>query len=160
MKSLSIILLLLFMLVGCGSTARGTGTITQVSPKLTWGEALALSDTPQKVAEWMMYNISYAKDVTPEDVNKPALKTVEDGTGDCEDYAILAKYMLDRHGYNTEVLFTFPEEGGTGHAVCVINHGENFSYISNANYINRRYLAYADIAGLFFYPGRWYIYKP
>jgi len=45
---------------------------------------------------------------------------IDNGRGDCEDYAIFCMYFLEQMGYKTE-LISIMERDKTGHAIITIN---------------------------------------
>ena len=140
--------LVLLLGTGCGTVMREHDG--QSSAIITFEEALVLCKTPRDVSYWITGTIKYKADETLADEDRPALETVRLGYGDCEDFAILAKYMLDKHGYTTYVMAMYPPYG-TGHSICLIDNGTYYNYLTNGIFvINPKPTLEAVIMG--FYP--------
>lgn len=60
---------------------------------------------------------------------KPPEKTLSDGGGDCEDFAILVFETLKEKGYDVALFFCYNEK--EGHAICWYRKGKDEGYFSN-----------------------------
>ncbi len=129
----------LFLMVACLS---GCGQVNQQIVSDAHAEAQELKEassfetvvqdlnTPQKVYDWMRTNITYRQDTSAADEFCDAETTFARGYGDCDDYAMFANYVLEQHGYATQVVSVYTET--QGHAVCVWKDEHNkMNAISN-----------------------------
>lgn len=115
----------LLVLSGCGVTTDIIPSADNSQDKDTLDQVVSKLDTPEKCFEWMQNNFTYTPDICHEDEYRPAQETFKLRTGDCDDYAMFAEYVLSQHGYNTYILSVF--NATNGHAVCVYDTG----YLSN-----------------------------
>lgn len=78
-------------------------------------------NSPRTLSAWLNKNIKYIPDKYSRDEWKFPSKTVKDGGGDCDDYAILVSLILSKLGYKTSVVaIHFLDEGKiSGHAICL-----------------------------------------
>ena len=115
-------------------------------------------NTPDKVWEFFKNNgVVYRKDleclfrssdgtrrIIPGDFMQEPIDTYLLGTGDCEDYAALAKDWLNAAGYPAKMIGYFERGKKTGHVVCAVKDGNTVSYLGCDKYIT----GYPSIAEL------------
>ena len=88
-------------------------------------ETVNILDNPEKLSEWILDNIEYQSSYeeyqeTGFDYNTSPDETFANGVGNCAEFAILACYVLEHHGYNPVILSIQVEsKPWKGHAVCV-----------------------------------------
>jgi len=158
MKNYSIILLVI-LLTGCGKVAENVGTPgVTASPEMTYNQALNNCTTILMIRDCILDRVKYTADTLPEHTNQAAEYTYNRRLGDCEDFAILAKEMLTRHGYDAHVMFIFPSIGGNGHAICLIDHGTYYTYFTNGRYANVKRYSLEEVSKEFFSPGYYYFW--
>ena len=98
---------------------------------LTMGELLGTPNmTPKKFAGLFE---DFGFELHPFDVQDPN-QFLARRRGDCIDYAVLADYILKRHGYYTRLIRVEMVGKNLGHAVCYVT--ESRAYL---DYNNRRY---------------------
>ena len=136
MKYLWIVVALL-LLTGCGNTIEEeeyytpkVGNIGDLATETAWIK------TPKQL-EVFYRDFIYVSDELPEDEFRSPAETYRLGYGDCEDFAMLSKYILDRAGYDTFILCVFRD--GEGHAVLVYN---------DEGYMNNQYNVRTDTTDL------------
>jgi predicted transglutaminase-like cysteine proteinase len=90
------------------------------------------------VSLWINMHIAYTSDERKHGVREKwqtAAETFNDRTGDCEDFSILASYVLHIMQYRTLILAVFGRNSYTdnisGHAVCVVKSEKGYYHISN-----------------------------
>ena len=149
--------IVLFLSTGCGRTYRNTGS-GPASPVMTYDEALERSNTIQKIQDCIVDKVKYTSDTLPEHINQAARYTYDRGLGDCEDFAILAKAMLTRHGYDAYVMFIFPSGGGGGHAICVIDHDGYYTYLTNGRHVPAKRYSFEEVANIIYRPNYYYFW--
>lgn len=92
----------------------------------------ATCSTPEQIALFLKENFRFAEDrqlFQQEDYWQSPEEFLEQGAGDCEDYALLAREILQRQG--TEAfLFSLYGQGGYAHTVCVFRDGDGYSVIN------------------------------
>lgn len=72
------------------------------------------------LSEWLSTHIKWKEDRTPADEWKEPHTTISDGTGDCEDYAVLALEVLKRIGVKDVFLLGIARiDRNLGHVVCI-----------------------------------------
>ena len=88
--------------------------------------------TPWQLSVFLWHRIWYKSD---KDVHglpdhwQKAEETLQRRTGDCEDFSILAKAVLDIWGYETKIIVVCnPKEA---HAVCAFRYKDKWYHISN-----------------------------
>jgi hypothetical protein len=69
------------------------------------------------------------------------------GSGDCEDYALLAQAVLERQGVDSFV-FSLYGEGGYAHTVCVFLEGGRYSVVNQDRLIRYRAESLEELATL------------
>lgn len=99
-------------------------TLTQAKAEIPRGDLRAL--------EWFFaLNIDYWRDHYPSDENKPAERTLKDGFGDCEDFAILGKTIIDTWpGWYSRVVRKRPR-----HAVLLVVGPDIIAHFDNGQLI-------------------------
>ncbi len=94
------------------------------------GSAPYAVTTPNELAEWMEKDFRYC--LTFPDRWQTPEETMEAGSGDCEDFATLASYVLDHIGVSNEILIVKFKGTDAGHVICIWRETDgSFSYISN-----------------------------
>lgn len=78
------------------------------------------------LSEWLAKNIKWKEDRTPADEWKEPHTTLKDGTGDCEDYSILALEILKRMGVKDVFLLGVSRtDRNTGHVVTIFKESKD-----------------------------------
>jgi predicted transglutaminase-like protease len=90
--------------------------------------------TMQKLSVWIESNIWYTREPKGQDNWQSAEETFKLKKGDCEDFAILAMYVLDKKGYQTYLLSVWNDL--EGHAVLVISFNNDY-YVMNNGHLTR-----------------------
>lgn len=72
----------------------------------------------------------------------PADEFLNDRSGDCDDYAILADFVLAKKGYQTRIIRVALAGSDVAHAICYVT--ENKAYL---DYNNRKYAVNLEKAG-------------
>ena len=126
-----IVPLLLGLLVSCAtvpaeprSTVR---TVQGIADEIGLGNYKVL-------ATWIHANLRYKTDRTSADEWKEPELTLKDGTGDCEDFALLAIAYLNLSGVQDDfILGVSPRYRNNGHVVCFFRTDptQNWQYYSN-----------------------------
>ncbi len=120
-------------------------------------ELAARYDTPAKVWYLLEQTVTYAYDRQVwggDEYFATAEELWARKRGDCEDYAVFAKALLERNGYTT-VLFSAwrPERdagGNDGHTVvAVLEHGR-WNHISNLGYVRAEAATQEELAASIF----------
>jgi len=102
--------------------------------------------TPKEIASWIRKNIWYRKDIDKWGVrdywqtSEETLTIDKDKgerTGDCEDFAILARDCLYLIDINAE-LFIFRKTKTLSHAVCIFEYNNKWCYIDLGDYCETR----------------------
>jgi hypothetical protein len=72
----------------------------------------------------MVQHLHYSQDILVgfDDYTKYPMQTLNDETGDCEDFAILSAAILDRLGYDVKLIFVYIPDGRTHLAIAVWGH--------------------------------------
>lgn len=74
--------------------------------------------------------------------------------GDCEDYATLAKALLDRAGYTTVLFSAWRQErdagGNDGHTVVAFLENGRWNHISNLGYVRAEAVTHEELAASIF----------
>jgi predicted transglutaminase-like cysteine proteinase len=73
---------------------------------------------PRSVCATVKRHVRYSRDTSPEEEWKDAEDTWSEGTGDCEDFAVLVKQRCRQRGVTAEVYSFYPPKG-SGHAVVI-----------------------------------------
>ena len=114
-KFLSVLTLVGFLVISCATT-------TFIAPNtkgLGFEEAVKVLNTPEKVNAWLVQNMTWYRS----GLWRPPKEVYESKSGSCIHWANLAAYLLDRNGYEAEVLFYRYKSVGvggiSGHALCV-----------------------------------------
>ncbi|HEY8369899.1 MAG TPA: transglutaminase-like domain-containing protein [Thermodesulfobacteriota bacterium] len=120
-------------------------------------ELARIYDTPEKVWHLLDRTVTYGFDravwgvdeyfATPEEFW--AVKK-----GDCEDYAALAKALLDRNGYTTVLFSAWRQErdagGNDGHTVVAFLENGRWNHISNLGYVRAQATTHEELAASIF----------
>ena len=114
-RFLSVLVLVGILTTSCATTA----FIAPSTKGLSLEEAEKVLNTPKKINAWLVQNMSWYKSGlwrTPEEI-------YESRSGSCIHWANLAAYLLDRNGYEAEVLYyryrSISRGRTSGHALCV-----------------------------------------
>lgn len=120
-------------------------------------ELAPIFDTPAKVWYLLEKTVTYSFDRQAWGYDE-YFATAEEfwsrKRGDCEDYAALAKALLDRNGYTT-VLFSAwrPERdagGNDGHTVVAFLENGRWNHISNLGYVKAEATTHEELAASIF----------
>jgi len=106
---------------------------------ITVGELAELCDTPEKLSAWLRRNIRYVTDKEKHGVKdhwQTAGETLRDRTGDCDDFAILARAVLRLQGYNAKLLSVtqwvgYRRDLKKSHMVCAVEIEGVYWHIGN-----------------------------
>jgi hypothetical protein len=92
---------------------------------------LNYADTSYKV-ESVLCQYSYISDEYVEDEWKTPMKFIEDGGGDCEDFALMVKRLLEDKGYELRVyILSTSEDVEPPHCIIAYKKGKDIGYFSN-----------------------------
>jgi len=97
-------------------------------------ELIQSHKTPRSVGEWIDWNLWYAEEPEGQDYWQSPQETFDLKSGDCDDAAILAMYILQKHGYKCYILMVWNKN--SGHMVCVVTLDDGFCYISSEGYVS------------------------
>jgi predicted transglutaminase-like cysteine proteinase len=105
------------------------------NPK-TIDELTAKCKTPSDISTWMWNHITYKTDKAKHGVKEywqTAEETFNSRSGDCEDFSVLAKKVLDSHGFLCYILCVWGLKNGDvqGHAVCAVYWKNRWYHVSN-----------------------------
>lgn len=88
-----------------------------------WETKQKLNHNPIKIAQWLRKNIRYELEFK-EYIQTPE-ETFDKKTGDCEDYAILAEYLMG-NSYPSQLIGYFPNDvKSPGHCIYVFRFNRN-----------------------------------
>jgi hypothetical protein len=127
------------LLAGAGLlTAATAGATLNPTSRFTLGELEAAPQlTPKQFANlFENFRFEYSPYVQPVEV------FLEDRSGDCDDYAILADHVLSRKGLRTRIIRVNLAGSDVAHAICYVT--ENKAYL---DYNNRKYSVNLERAG-------------
>jgi hypothetical protein len=93
--------------------------------------------TPEDLSSWLQTNFTYQAEEDGKDYWKKPFETIRDKGGDCEDIALLADKILSNLGYETKVIAIYGQI--FGHAICVINKNNKYTFFSNQYYYNKEF---------------------
>ena len=94
--------------------------------------------TPRDLSNWLIKNFKYEFDKN--DYWKSPRETIRDKRADCEDFAILSKYILGKKGYKVYLIAITYKNFDRGHAIAVIKNKDNtYSFMSNRYYFPTKY---------------------
>ncbi len=96
---------------------------------------------------WLQKNIKYRKD-NNEDIWASPQETLQNGYGDCEDFAFLNEAVLTVCGYKPKVLSVM--RIFRSHAICVFKENDQYSLIDNAKLIRTKSKSIPDLARFLF----------
>ena len=95
---------------------------------------------PIELGDWLTSNFTYQGEEGKNDYWKSPKETIKDKGGDCEDFAILSKHILDKNGYKTYLIAIRYHGLDYGHIITLIKHPDNtYSHFSNMYYLSKRY---------------------
>ena len=102
---------------------------------------------PYGLAKWLDKEIVYRRDKEDIDEWQTPQRTFERRKGDCEDYAILAKYVLGRGN-----ILCVRNKEDKRHAVLIFWNNKKLYMLSNHNlkYLGRKRLSYYRLAEMVF----------
>jgi predicted transglutaminase-like cysteine proteinase len=131
--------------------------ITPATTAMTLDQLAAIYDTPAKVWYLLEHTVAYAFDQDEYGVAE-YFPTAEEfwarKQGDCEDYAILAKALLDRNGYTTVLLSAWhaahDASGNDGHTVVAFLEHGRWNHISNLGYVRAEAVTHEELAASIF----------
>lgn len=116
LKLLSALALVGLLVISCSTMDKYRAPDTK---GLTLEEAVSVLNTPEKINAWIDRNMTWYRSGSfriPEEI-------FESKRGSCIHYANVAAFLLDRNGYEVEVLYVRYMSVSTGgisaHAVCV-----------------------------------------
>lgn len=101
------------------------------------------------LAKWIHTNLPYKTDRVKADEWKDPIKTICDGTGDCEDLALVALAVLKLWGIQENYLLGVSKNGrNLGHVVCIfrIRPELGWMYYSNDdNFVHQGPMEFKDL---------------
>ncbi|MEW6303401.1 MAG: transglutaminase domain-containing protein [Verrucomicrobiota bacterium] len=127
-----------------------TASILRRWKRSIWPRALALLVLPSTLLAVTLDELLNATELTPsrfarhfqdftykfhDDVQAPE-QFLATGTGDCDDYAVLADVVLRKHGYTTK-LVAVRMPGLVAHAVCYVLQEREYLDFNNRVYLSR-----------------------
>lgn len=120
-------------------------------------ELAEIYDTPAKVWYLLDRTVTYGFDRNVWGLDE-YFATAEElwarKKGDCEDYAALAKALLDRAGYTTVLFSAWRQErdagGNDGHTVVAFLENGRWNHISNLGYIRAEAATHEELAASIF----------
>lgn len=93
-------------------------------------KVLTFIRNPQEMVEWFDQDFINQWEM-PDDWQNPQ-QTLNSKKGDCEDFAILSKAILDRLGYAADILIVKFNRLNIGHAICIFKDNQDaYSFVSN-----------------------------
>ncbi len=93
---------------------------------------------PVTLSTWLQKDFKYEYDITNH--WKSPKETIKDKTGDCEDFALLSRYILRKKGYRVYLVGIYYKYQNMGHVITVIRHKDKtFSYMTNQYYISTKF---------------------
>lgn len=101
-----------------------------------------------KILEFINLNVDYASDL--EDKFFSPVETLAYGTGDCDDYSILAAALFELVGVDSAVAF-FSNDLDEGHAMVLVHLEDLGDY---------GYYYYSDLTSIDLQSGTWIIIEP
>ena len=145
-----VFLVVLFLILAVFLVSCGSGIVTPTTT--SFQETISSLDTPEKLSDWMLKNITYESGhyevwvetgimyrATPEEI-------FESKCGCCAEFAIFACAVLEYHGHETKIFgISVASDPSQGHAVCVYR-SSSLLYIINVGRIEGPYQTYRDIA--------------
>ncbi len=96
-------------------------------------------------AIWLGDNIKYKREENRKDEWAMPLETLKNEYGDCEDFAILNKELLDLLGYKTKALTLV--RFLNNHAICAFMEDGYYAYLDNANLVRTKAKTIHQLAG-------------
>lgn len=114
-RNLFIVLFLIGYIIGCLFSFKSCASDVLVSPAKLYPSNIK---TPQDIEDWLIKEgFKYTPDKTRKDEWKPPEQTIKDMSGDCEDVAILACYILEDLGYvDTMIIAIYGKD--LKHGIC------------------------------------------
>ena len=95
---------------------------------------------------WLQNNITYKFDKN--DYWQSPIETIKNKTGDCEDFAILNKAVLNVLGYNATVFIM--RNTTSAHAFCIFQDNDRYNMIDNSTLITLNAKSIREIATYLF----------
>lgn len=131
-----------FIRLGFVAAALGLGATTQAALKSTDHFTLRELENAPKITPRQFGNLFefFRYDYSP--YVQPVDEFLYNQTGDCDDYALLADYVLSRKGYRTRFIQVSLAGSDISHAICYVR--ENKAYL---DYNNRKYTMNLESAG-------------
>lgn len=104
--------------------------------KEDFDKTIASISTPKQLEYWLWKNVTYKSDMEIHGKNEywqNPQETFNLRSGDCEDFALFARYVLIKLGHETKFIgYHFMKERKRyGHAICVFNNKDNLAFFSN-----------------------------
>ena len=85
--------------------------------------------TPEDLAQWFSSKFTYAMEIP--DRWQKAEETLSLKTGDCEDFAILSRALLDKMGIRCEIVIVEFKGLPMAHAICAWQDAQKVNLMSN-----------------------------
>lgn len=130
MKKLIILITMCFVLSGCSLLPKINFHTPFLFPKYV--------DNPHTLSDWFRKDFKYEYDITNH--WKSPHETIRDKAGDCEDMAILTKYILKKKGYDVCLIGIYYKNKNIGHVIALIrNADKTYSYMSNKDFVSIKF---------------------
>lgn len=140
-------------------------SVYQTNPLVaeTWNDfvtVVKILNTPEKVSNYMKNKIRYEGEPPGQNIPQDALTTFTKKSGDCEDHAMFATYILLKNGYAyndfghhiTDAACILDVQWGQigepvalGHAVCLYKLDGQFFYLDNCGYKKGPFSSVIDV---------------
>ena len=94
-------------------------------------------NTPRELARWLASEFTYRMKLP--DKQQTPQETMDSGSGDCEDFAILSSAILEDMGIRNDIIIIEFEDLKIMHAVCIWkNESGLYSFMSNQELFSTR----------------------
>ncbi|MFC2140535.1 TolC family protein [Candidatus Auribacterota bacterium] len=125
------------------------------------GDLIEYATSPEKLAHYLKFRIRYNPSDT-DNIWQSAEETIQKGTGDCEDYAILAHEVLKALGFTPHILSVLPEsKKKAGHVICTFKWKDYWWYFDNHKLKKTTFKTFKDIPSIIRKNWRkWYLVSP
>lgn len=105
-------------------------------------------DSPEAIAHFLKQKITFERDSRlfgQVDYWQDPLEFLKRGSGDCEDYALLAQVLLERQGKEAFV-FSLYGSGGYAHTVCVFVDNGRYNVVNQDRLIRTQAESLEELA--------------
>ncbi len=128
MKKLLILLILIFLLSGCGIYNLNIFVLPDDTEFLTLVQEL---DTPRKICQYMLENFTYEL----HGLYAPCPYTLwQTQKGDCNDFSTFATFIANYHGYKTYQIKIFYKNSTMNHYLAIYRENGLYNFSDNQYY--------------------------